>query len=348
VFHEHELYTKSGADFLFCKKNDDNYAEPALIVEFVKQTTTKFGIKLHQLRQLARNAFQLFSDSSAGCVMGVLLDPVTFDFEVHVMREVADGKKINFTSVQLVTGDKEQLPNLLALMRTWCKQQFVAKPGKYLPTIPKGARHSKSRYFHAENGDMFVDKEYDYRGANRVEADKRQHQHSITYLPGAEYVVKSEEFHVIRYPYIEGSHHARDTAQFKAVFDQLTAIHVDGLVFGDLHLYNIIFHPEGDSRATLIDFDYTRLENTPYISGFATNIARMGERHPGAYSGQQMKKEHDWFSLAATMALFQPKNTQDRDAFIGLMKSVKKGIWIDRKVPISLDPPSEIAALQQN
>jgi hypothetical protein len=336
VFHEHELYTKSAVDFLFCKKNAANYAEPTLIVEFVTESTTPFHTKLHQLRQEARNAFQLFPETSAGCVMGVLLDPVTFAFEVHVMREVDDKNSVKFTSVSLIQdGTEQQLSNLLALMCVWCKQLQDAESGKYLPTIPEGARHSKSRYFY-EGEQKFVDKEYDYRGVDREEAQRRQHQHSIEYLPGAKYVVDAKDIHVIRYPFIEGSHYARNTAQFKTVFDQLQKIHSDGFVFGDLHLFNIIFHSEGDAGATLIDFDYARPEGALYIGGFATDIATMGARHRDASSGAPMKKEHDWFSLAAAMALFEPKNESDKDAYAKLVESVETGQWIEHKAPISL------------
>jgi hypothetical protein len=332
VFHEHELYTKSPIDFLFVR-SQNNFAVPTLIVEWVKQSTTKFSKKVHQLRQQARNAFQLFPDTCAGCIMGVLIDVATFEFEVHILQEVKESQKISFASHKLISKTSgAELARLLRMMAFWCKAQTKDTRYPALTPIPALGMYSKVRFWQ-----HIVYKEYDYRNTSVSIEDRRQERHTLDFVKGAKRVVTSTDMNIISYPFIEGSHEAINALQFKPVVDTLLKVHEKKLVFGDLHRFNIVFDSKDKEVATVIDFDYARKINAQYISGFARELKNAGQRHPNARAGSEMKVEHDWFSLAAVMDLFQVQDDKNEEAYARYVTNVRSGKkTVFQDIPIML------------
>jgi hypothetical protein len=107
---------------------------------------------------------------------------------------------------------------------------------------------------------------------------------------------------LVSYCYIPGSHEATSVGQFASLIEQIAKIHKKRIVHGDIRLGNVVFT---DSGAELIDFDLCGKERRDrYPDRFLADIDD-GVRHGDARADRLMRAEHDWFSAAAVMNLFQ-------------------------------------------
>jgi serine/threonine protein kinase len=102
---------------------------------------------------------------------------------------------------------------------------------------------------------------------------------------------------------IKGDHNPKSVGAFTSVIEQLHFMHDDGIVHGDIRIFNIIFTEDGKSQ--LIDFDFAGVANEQrYPHGFAFELDDV-ERHPMAKAGGVLCPEHDSFSLASIMKKFE-------------------------------------------
>lgn len=152
-------------------------------------------------------------------------------------------------------------------------------------------------------GGDFVWKVFDYRGRNVEEGDRRSPLYALRYVPGCECVLGQvgEDFVVIRYPFLKGSHVPSSVGQWVEVLKHVRSFHQDKIVHGDLRASNIVFGP--DQSATIIDFDLAGIHNErPYPNGFNLKIED-GSRARGASEGRKLLFSHDWFAVAAMMKM---------------------------------------------
>lgn len=96
---------------------------------------------------------------------------------------------------------------------------------------------------------------------------------------------------ILEYDYIEGGSWPTSKAAWLQVLKQVEIMHSNGYVHGDLLPRNLIF--SGD-MGRVIDFDLTRNEGNPYVSGYNINFPY---RHEKARPGEKMAKEHDVWAL---------------------------------------------------
>ena len=97
---------------------------------------------------------------------------------------------------------------------------------------------------------------------------------------------------ILRYPWIPEGAWPTSVRQFEGALKQLSALHRQNLVHGDIRLANIIFSTEATSH--LIDFDLAGSTTDMYPLEYNTSFT---ERHPGALPGKNMRPEHDKFAM---------------------------------------------------
>jgi hypothetical protein len=316
-FHEHRLYTLSKIDVIgyFNVQQPEQHLQPAVLIEFVLESTTTFEKKLAQLQAQARNACHVCHSQSLPCFLGVLIDPSSFKFEVHAF---VGAEAASLADVMLVRGGRAGLPALLSLLQVWSSHLHSLK---LTDALCKPAGHCNQRV-RIHQGLRRVLKEYDYRsdvtGRPEVsEHDRRrppsQELLDAGMLPNATLEISTPSLSVLAYDYIPGSHVACNSAQFVEAGLQLRSLHRMGYVHGDVRESNIVFS-DGGNDARLIDFDFCRKqEDRPvYVSNFNTDIDD-GKRHPHADSGSPLQFTHDWFALHAVMLLYSPADDDDDD-----------------------------------
>jgi serine/threonine protein kinase len=118
-------------------------------------------------------------------------------------------------------------------------------------------------------------------------------------------VVDGPDVAVLQYKYIPGNHKASSGIQFLRILEQVSFLHKDKFVHGDIRESNIVF--AGNDVATLIDFDLSRKAGQPYVSNFNVDI-NDGKRHESAQPFQPMNYVHDYFALAEVMKLYESKD----------------------------------------
>ena len=99
--------------------------------------------------------------------------------------------------------------------------------------------------------------------------------------------------------YMSGTHEATTPIDFLPIIDELANLHENGMVHGDIRVYNMVFSLASDGEkpdGCLIDFDYGGTEGeAKYPSGYVSYLpdgTRCGE------AGQVITKENDWRDLA--------------------------------------------------
>ena len=99
--------------------------------------------------------------------------------------------------------------------------------------------------------------------------------------------------------YMSGTHEATTPIDFLPIIDELANLHENGMVHGDIRVYNMVFSLASDGEkpdGCLIDFDYGGTEGeAKYPSGYVRALldgTRCGE------AGQVITKENDWLDLA--------------------------------------------------
>ena len=72
--------------------------------------------------------------------------------------------------------------------------------------------------------------------------------------------------------YMSGSHEARITGGFLPIMDELTKLHQNGMVHGDICVFNMVFFPADDAgkpQGYLFDFDFGGTDGkAKYPSGY--------------------------------------------------------------------------------
>lgn len=153
------------------------------------------------------------------------------------------------------------------------------------------------------------------------------------------------QLQIIRYKYKEGSHIPTVVKQLADIVRELTILHSQNYVHGDMRLANCVFVSGNDERTAsmpgmsagavalttsklgfLIDFDYAGvMQHTHlYPVGFNESLPDV-QRHPDAKEGQPIRSEHDWFSLASIFDLFRPADAALVDEWKTATAEVKCG-----------------------
>jgi hypothetical protein len=304
-FHEHRLFTTSQVDITAWKVHSTpiTWYQPLVLVESVLESTTDFPKKRAQLQAEARNACHVVREEILPIFLGVLIDAAALKFEVHVYHG-ADVAKL--ADMLLVKGERNDLGRLLALLRCWCMNPPLTDRSHSLLMTPA---HSISRLRINEQKGIVL-KEYDYRhsvtGRDQVcPADRRQVMLNLNNLPEAKLVVDGPDVAVLQYKFIPGNHKASSGIQFLQILEQVSCLHKDNFVHGDIRESNIVF--SGNDDATLIDFDLSRKAGQPYVSNFNVDI-KDGKRHESAQRFQRMNYAHDYFALAEVMKLYESQD----------------------------------------
>eukprot|EP01094_Clydonella_sp_ATCC50884_P015404 TRINITY_DN25_c0_g1_i6.p1 TRINITY_DN25_c0_g1~~TRINITY_DN25_c0_g1_i6.p1 ORF type:complete len:480 (-),score=96.99 TRINITY_DN25_c0_g1_i6:100-1470(-) len=114
---------------------------------------------------------------------------------------------------------------------------------------------------------------------------------------------------VLEYKKIEGSHWPTTGEHVRLMIDNLTSLHGNNFVHGDIRASNMLFGEHGG----FIDFDFGGAHgDRKYPEGYNPNI-NDGKRHVGAREKQPLEFSHDWFSLAAVMELVEPQDGAQRE-----------------------------------
>lgn len=96
-------------------------------------------------------------------------------------------------------------------------------------------------------------KTFDYRGCDAAEDQRRTIDFNLEYLEGR-VEGQIDDFVLISYPFVHGTHQASTVAQFLQVLEQLHCLHLRGNCHGDIRGSNIVFSNDGQSK--VIDFDF--------------------------------------------------------------------------------------------
>jgi len=116
----------------------------------------------------------------------------------------------------------------------------------------------------------------------------------------AKEVARSEERIVLEYPMVAGGHRPTNAGDFAPILAQLSKMHNDRHVHGDIRLANMVFNGK-DSK--LIDFDFSgEEEEVWYPDGYA-KVAD-SKRHKDAIETWPILRDHDCFSMAHILGLF--------------------------------------------
>jgi serine/threonine protein kinase len=124
---------------------------------------------------------------------------------------------------------------------------------------------------------------------------------------------------------MSGTHEARTPGEILPILDELTKLHENGMVHGDIRVYNMVFSPADDGgkpHGYLIDFDFGGVEGkVKYPSGYLQDL-RDGTRRGEA--GQLITKENDWIDLANVifkqLAINMPEGKSPGDLAIMFVK----------------------------
>ena len=137
--------------------------------------------------------------------------------------------------------------------------------------------------------------------------------------------VQGDDLLVLKYDWIHGRHDATHVKHFLSAIEGLGRFHhEDNLIHGDIRAANMIFtSPPGDDEPAcfFIDFDFAGNEHRRYPQNYNTELYDV-ERHPDAYGGALLKKEHDWYALASVMELHRH---DDSEAWADICSSVQAG-----------------------
>ena len=129
--------------------------------------------------------------------------------------------------------------------------------------------------------------------------------------------------------YMSGTHKARTPIDFLPIIDELAKLHENGIVHGDIRVYNMVFSRASDGEepdGCLIDFDYGGTEGeAKYPSGyvgFLPDGTRRGE------AGQVITKENDWIDLANIIFKHHTlKNQSEKVLVIWRICCLRKKTW---------------------
>lgn len=120
---------------------------------------------------------------------------------------------------------------------------------------------------------------------------------------GAKVFVRTDDFTVLQYPVVCGSHAASFAGQFEALIRWLREFHAAGYCHGDVRAYNIVFREGTDS--VFLDVDLAAAQGSLYCDAYAPGPFSDGRRARGAAARQPMSFDHDWFSLGCVMELHE-------------------------------------------
>jgi hypothetical protein len=193
------------------------------------------------------------------------------------------------------------LGSMLQTLLWWAgSDHHLALPA---PTLP----HGNNVRVRADR----VLKLFDYRPAlRRMQVVPAEHRRSPEFaevhggLVGFERLVSAQDFDLISYDYVAGDHTLRHTDEVVSLLGKVQTLHKKNLVYGDVHLSNILFDKESKT-AQLIDFDFSGAAGEKMYPPGWLKIDD-GKRHPDAVAGALLQTCHDTFSIAAVLRFFEP------------------------------------------
>jgi hypothetical protein len=154
----------------------------------------------------------------------------------------------------------------------------------------------------------------------------------LRYLPGAILVVDTPGLKVMQYRHIEGqvALPTMTPALFLAAARALQQLHNEGIIHGDVRLFNLVVDPD-QGTATWIDFDFSvdvKVALRPgYPSGWQRNIPD-GERHPDANPDRPLELAHDVFAFRALLKLYLRSGEADPIPTASLSDIIS---WLERQ-----------------
>lgn len=178
-----------------CLRHSRRCLQPLFLLEGLRQTTTAFSAKREgSLRAYVRQSAVALGSLN---VLGVLLDPGTFEFEAYVYRLSSDGRVAEVPLVPRTQG----VSGLLALLRAWCEVWLrggaIVGCLDVLPLETRGytveVAPMPGAAPAAASAVPVMYKLYDYRDGRSHAAGRRTPDHSLRFLPHAELVVRSAD-----------------------------------------------------------------------------------------------------------------------------------------------------------
>jgi serine/threonine protein kinase len=127
---------------------------------------------------------------------------------------------------------------------------------------------------------------------------------------------------------------------FLEVARDLQRLHDMDYCHGDIRVSNLILNPmNGEGKARLIDFDFAGKAGEKRYPSSLINLVD-GERHPEVRMAIEannvgevvLKKEHDWYSMAAAMQCFEVTNQEDEAVWSAWIESVAQGEFEHKSV----------------
>jgi hypothetical protein len=238
--------------------------------------------------------------------------------ELHVL--VPSDKTRQLADFLIFTGPCKQ--NSLAAILT-----FIAEVGALFlhqvhasPVVP--AKVIPGLNVHIPSDRSRVYKSFDYREHPGIE--RRRTTSNLKYLPDAKVEINWDDFEILSYCYLDGSHLPNSIAQFLAVFLFVARMHKAGYVHGDLLLRNLIFAPVA-SRSQPIDFDWSGPVNQArYPAGFQLLVPD-GGRHSSVRPMELLMPTHDWFALGEIANFFSPENDSVAPDWLQLIRVLRNG-----------------------
>jgi hypothetical protein len=286
------------------------------IVVYCKYDTKDFPITIFELgagtisekrAQLAAYAWNFFGKQMpkkhVWLMLGVILLPSS-DWEVrayyftHPIQERREGDD-PMSDVLIGAGSRDTLNRLWNCLSHYFDKIKALQQDSSSPFLETAHLRKRNTLIQGER----VFKTYDYRSRSPVIDVSEQRNHSLydQYMEDVKVEAQSNDFVLISYKHVKGSHIASNGSQFQGVYETVKKMHTAGHCHGDVRAANIVFT---DSSSVLIDFDYSGATGEQhYPRGYNVDIPD-GKRHADAASGQKLVPCHDVFSLAAVMNMY--------------------------------------------
>lgn len=157
-----------------------------------------------------------------------------------------------------------------------------------------------------------VFKFYDYRKADENRFRRSPKGYPKKNFSGLRVIEICEDFCVLTYNFIEGSHRPQTVSQFLQIAEQLIALHKKKKVHGDVRLFNMLFTKFG---AVLLDYDYTESETYPTRYQMKLeDTKRHPEIQPTVEGGFKKESKHDYYSFGKVCSFFKiSSNSKGKD-----------------------------------
>jgi hypothetical protein len=323
------------------RHDDTNFAHnvnalfPFLFIEFTKVETKSIESKYPQASLYANFLYKQMQFNIKKIwvpLLGIIMSENEMLFRVYALSLVNKSWKIAEIDIMRCDINEDNILRLIHVMVGWTKycSEFLCSPllstcqspsKLYAMLCPK--KHSSVVVM---NNQIF--KCFDYRSltmrancdiANRRKVENFEHSelnHRLV-IDWTEKDTVLDKLQIICYDKVPGVHYPTYIEHILQVVCKIQKLHSNNIVHGDIRLANIVFSESNDAHitSTIIDFDYSGVENeSRYSSRFNTNIPD-GCRHETAIADAPLKKEHDIFAIQWICKQFTPKNEELKDVW---------------------------------